>query len=95
MGQRAKLVHSDFRERGDNMPQQYGVVQPIADFFGYGKKPEKKPEPKPDTSWHDEQVKRANDSFKTQQVGKKPVPAAAKKRTAPLANKRTPRKRSQ
>jgi hypothetical protein len=75
------------------MPQQYGAAQPIADFFGYGKKPEKKPEAKPDTSWHDAQVKRANDSFQKQQVGKKPVPVAVQKRTAPLANKRTPRKK--
>lgn len=76
--------------------QESNPAQGLIDLYKRATGKEKKPAPaKPDTSWHDEQVKRANDSFKTQQVGKKPVPAAAKKRTAPLANKRTPRKRSQ
>lgn len=51
------------------MGQQYGAAQPIVDFFRGGKK--KKPEPKPDTSWHDEQVRKANESFS------KPSKAAA------------------
>lgn len=51
---------------------------------------------KPDTSWHDEMVKEANESFRKaadRKVGKKPPRKATKKRTAPLANKRIGRKR--
>lgn len=49
------------------MPQQdYGAAQPIADFFGFGKKKSKSPPAKVDTSWHDAMVKRANSAFANQ-----------------------------
>jgi hypothetical protein len=82
------------------MGQQYGAAQPIVDAFskiGIGKKEEKKPPPqKADTSWHDAEVRKANESFRKapeegQKVGKKVVQKPVKKPT--LANKRTARKK--
>ena len=87
------------------MAQQYGAAQPIVDlankaYDGMSKALNAVPsiERKPDTSWHDEMVKKANQSkveeFQRKAVGKKPA-KRVQKRTAPLSNKRTPRKRSQ
>lgn len=49
--------------------QDYGVAQPIADFFRKGKKEEKPAPKKVDTSYHDAMVKRANESFSKSDSG--------------------------
>lgn len=50
--------------------QNYGAAEPIADFFGFGKKKSKKSPNKPtDASWHDAMVKQANESFAKKKVG--------------------------
>ena len=54
--------------------------------------PQKNAGKKVDPSWHAQKVAEANESFR--QVGKKPVAKPVKKRTAPLANKRVPRKKA-
>lgn len=86
------------------MAQEYGAAQPLFDWtqkyvagpvLGAEKFLNRLPGPsrKVDTSWHDEMLKEANDSFAKQAVGKKAVSKRAKKRTAPLSKKRIPRKK--
>lgn len=76
---------------------QDNPAQGLIDLYdrATGKKKPPPPEKKADTSWHDEQVRKANASFANEkvQVGKKPAPKATKKRSGPLANKRTSRKK--
>lgn len=74
-----------------DMPQDFGAAQPIANFFGYGKKEEKAAPKKVDTSWHDAMVKRANDGFAKSSSGKKIPNTDTKGKTTqkPKARKRT------
>lgn len=72
------------------MPQQdYGAMQSVANFFGKGKKEEKAPPKKEDTSYHDAMVKRANDSFKIANTS----PTQGKSVQKPKTRKRVTTKR--
>ena len=70
-----------------------GVYNKVENFIGDPSKPAGK---KVDPSWHDDMVSKATASFaEPKPVAKKQVAKPAGKRTAPLANKRVGRKRSQ
>lgn len=76
--------------------QDYGIVQPIANFFGKGKKEEKASPKKEDTSYHDTMVKRANESFKSDggvKISNAPSPSQAKTVQKTKTRKRVTTKR--
>lgn len=86
------------------MAQEYGLAQPLMDYAKniYNNvenavgSPSKPANEKVDTSWHDGMVSKATASFADPKpVAKKAVAKPAQKRTAPLANKRVGRKRSE
>lgn len=77
------------------MPQQYGPAQPLMDLVNKGKdlynrlnQPGLSGFRSGDTSWHDDQVRKANEGFR-QQADKE---AAAKTAAAATAAKRVPKR---
>lgn len=80
------------QDQDDDKKPNLGAAQPIMDSVNEGinkvkkwftpSKPATPPAPAPDTSWHDQQVREANDSFRKAAATPATPPAPAKPQRA-------------